>query len=80
MPLSVPRALAAAAQALLIALLAAAPVAAQNAKISGFISDPSGLAVAGARVVVQSGPTGARRAVSSNQYGEYAVPSCSRCL
>ena len=63
------------AKALVLALLATAPVAAQNAEISGFISDPSGLAVAGARVVVQSGPTGARRAVASNQHGEYAVPS-----
>jgi hypothetical protein len=64
-----------AAQALAVALLATGPVAAQDAEISGFISDPSGLAVAGARVAVQSGPTGARRAVSSNQYGEYAAPS-----
>jgi len=56
-------------------VLATAPVAAQNAEISGFISDPAGLAVPGARVVVQSGQTGARRAVTTNQYGEYAVPA-----
>jgi hypothetical protein len=64
-----------AAQALVVALLATAPVVAQNAEISGLISDPAGRAVAGARVVVQSESTGARRAVSSNQSGEYAVTS-----
>jgi len=68
-------ALAIVAKALVIALLAAAPATAQNAEISGFISDPSGLAVVGARVVVQSGPTGVRRAVSSNQDGWYTVSS-----
>jgi len=68
-------ALAVIAKPLVIALLAAAPATAQNAEISGFINDPSGLAVVGARVVVQSAPTGARRAVSSNQDGWYTVSS-----
>ena len=60
-------------QALVVALLAAAALLGQNAEISGFISDPSGLAVPSARVVAQSSETGARRTVSSNQYGEYSV-------
>jgi len=68
-------ALAVIGKALTAAVLAAVPVAAQNAEISGFISDPSGSVVTGARVVVQSELTGARHAVSSNQYGEYAVPA-----
>ena len=51
------------------------PLLAQNAEISGLISDPSGLAVPGARVVVQSAGTSATRAVSSNQQGEYSVPA-----
>ena len=58
---------------LVIALVAIAPLLAQNAQLSGLISDPSGLAVPGARVVVQSVETGATRAVSSNQQGEYSA-------
>jgi hypothetical protein len=57
------------------ALLAAAPLLAQNAELSGLITDPSGLAVPHARVVVQSADTGASRTVSSNQRGEYSVPA-----
>ena len=56
-------------------LLAASPLLAQNAEISGLISDPSSLAVAGARVVVQSVDTSATRVVSSNGQGEYSVPA-----
>jgi hypothetical protein len=60
----------------LIALaLLSAPLLAQNAELSGLITDPSGLAVPGARVVVQSADTGASRTVSSNQQGEYIVPA-----
>src|SRR5580704_11937552 len=51
------------------------PLLAQNAELSGLITDPSGLTVAGARVVVQSLDTDATRAVSSNQRGEYSVPA-----
>jgi outer membrane receptor protein involved in Fe transport len=58
-----------------MALLAAAPLLAQNAELSGLITDPSGLAVPGARVVVQSADTGASRNASSNQRGEYSVPA-----
>src|SRR6266446_4951 len=60
---------------LALALLAAAPLQAQNAELSGLITDPSNLAVPGARVVVQSADTAATRTVSSNQRGEYSVPA-----
>lgn len=49
------------------ALLAASPLLAQNADLSGLISDPSSLAVANARVVVQSADNRATRSVVSNQ-------------
>ena len=60
---------------LALALLAAAPSLAQNAELSGLITDPTGLAVHGARVVVQRATTGATRSVSSNEQGEYSVPA-----
>lgn len=58
-----------------MALFSAAPLLAQNAELSGLITDPSGLAVPGARVAVQSADTDATRTVSSNQQGEYSVPA-----
>jgi hypothetical protein len=58
-----------------LALLAAATLLAQNAGLSGLITDPSGLAVPRANVVVQSVDTGGTRTVSSNQQGEYSVPA-----
>jgi Carboxypeptidase regulatory-like domain/TonB dependent receptor len=57
------------------ALLAAFPLLAQNAELSGLITDPSSLAVSNARVVVQSVNNGATRSVDSNQQGEYSVPA-----
>ena len=60
---------------LAITLLGAARLLAQNAELSGAISDPSGLAVPGARLAVESVATGAVRAVSSNQQGEYSAPA-----
>jgi len=57
------------------ALLGAPALFAQNAEVSGFISDPGGLAVPSARVVMQSAETGVTRAVLSNQQGEYSVPA-----
>jgi len=51
------------------------PLLAQNAELSGLITDPSGLAVPRARVVVQSVNTAAARTVFSNQQGEYSVPA-----
>ena len=43
--------------------------------ISGYIVDPHGLAVPGARVVVESVDTGATRSGSANQQGVYSVPA-----
>jgi len=57
------------------AVLGASPLLAQNAELSGFISDPSGLAVSGAKVLVESAGTDAIRSVSSNGHGEYSVPA-----
>jgi len=51
------------------------PMLAQNAELSGLITDPTGLAVTRARVVVQSANTAAARTVFSNQQGEYSVPA-----
>ncbi|HTA44397.1 MAG TPA: TonB-dependent receptor [Bryobacteraceae bacterium] len=58
-----------------LVLVAAAPSFAQNAELSGLITDPSGAAVPGARVVVESRDTAAKRSASSNQQGEYSVPA-----
>src|SRR5271163_3740883 len=60
---------------LLAVALLSTPLLAQNAELSGLISDPAGLAVPGARVVVQSADTRGTRTVSSNQQGEYSVPA-----
>ena len=57
------------------ALLAAAPLFAQNAELSGAITDPDRLAIAGGLVSVRSLETGVTRAVLSNQQGEYSVPA-----
>jgi hypothetical protein len=58
-----------------LCLLAAAPIFAQNAEISGRVSDPSNLPVPNARMIVQSATTGVSRSVSSNQQGEYSLPA-----
>ncbi len=58
-----------------ISLLGVFPLLAQNAELSGLIIDPDGLAVAGARVVVESADTGAIRRVFSNPQGLYSVPA-----
>ena len=59
----------------IVPLLLAAPLLAQNAELSGLVSDPSQRAVVNAVVVVQSLETGVTRAVLSNQQGEYSVPA-----
>ncbi len=59
----------------LLASLRGMTLVAQNAELPGLITDPAGLAVPSARVVVQSADTGATRTVSSNQQGEYSVPA-----
>jgi hypothetical protein len=56
-------------------LLCVPNLLAQNAELSGLISDPSGLPVPGAKVTVGRPDTGASRTVSSNQQGEYGVPA-----
>ena len=66
-----------AAQAIVIALLAVAPLHGQNAEISGLIYDPSGLAVPNAKVTVKGRATGATREVTSNQEGLYSIPALS---
>ena len=58
-----------------VALFFAASLAAQNAELSGLITDPSSLPVPNAKVSVRSAGTGAARAVSSNQQGEYSLPA-----
>jgi len=60
---------------LALTLLSAAPLLAQNAELSGLITDPINLPVPNAKVSVQSADTGVTRAVSSNQQGEYSVPA-----
>src|ERR1700757_132595 len=51
------------------------PLLAQNAEVSGSITDPSGRAVPDARISVENPNTAATRAVSSNAQGEYSVPA-----
>ena len=58
---------------LAIFALRATTLLAQNAELSGLITDPSKLAVPNAKVVVQNAGTAATRTVSSNQQGEYSV-------
>jgi len=51
------------------------PLLAQNAEISGSITDPSGRTVPGARIRVENSNTAATRAASLNAQGEYSVPA-----
>src|SRR5271166_4769993 len=53
----------------------AVPLLAQNAALSGIITDPSGRTVPGARISVENSNTAATRAVSSNAQGEYSAPA-----
>ena len=66
---------AAAIRSAVVALLAAVPLLAQNAELSGLISDPSHRVVANAAVLVHSLETGVTRVVLSNQQGEYSLPA-----
>jgi hypothetical protein len=59
----------------IFAFLGATILLAQNAELSGLITDPSKLAVPQAKVTVQSAGTAATRTVSTNQQGEYSVPA-----
>lgn len=56
-----------------LAFLFSIPLLGQNAQISGRITDPAGLGVPGARIVLRRVDTGAIREVASNQQGIYSV-------
>jgi len=58
---------------IVLAFFSVTALLAQNAEISGLITDPSGRAVPGARISVENSNTAATRAVSSNGQGEYSV-------
>jgi hypothetical protein len=62
----------------LLALLAAAPATfaqAVSGTILGSVNDPSGAAVAGARITLTNAQTGFARTVTSGADGEYVAPS-----
>ena len=48
---------------------------AQTADLSGFVSDPSGLAVPNAKITLKGSATGATRELTSNQQGLYSIPA-----
>src|SRR5256885_9469275 len=54
---------------------AAIPLAAQNAQLSGLVTDPSKAVVPSAAVSVANQATGAKRETVSNSDGAYAVAS-----
>ncbi|MCC7157443.1 MAG: TonB-dependent receptor [Bryobacterales bacterium] len=62
---------------LVIACVLAIPVLAQsdNASISGIVKDPSGAAVANAKVTVRNESTGFERSITSNESGFYTAPN-----
>ena len=62
---------------LAIAILAASPAYAQvsGATLSGTIIDPSGAAIAGAKVSVSNKATGVTRDVTSDDAGFYSAPN-----
>ena len=59
-------------RSLVLSLLLVLPLFAQNAELSGLITDPSGLPVPNVKVTVQGEATGVTRAVISNQEGLYS--------
>src|SRR5688572_16819164 len=62
----------------LFALLAVAPLFAQNAQITGVVTDPSNGPVAGASVNITSLDTGVRRTVNTSAEGYYTAPLLPR--
>src|SRR5215471_17603346 len=60
----------------LLALLNSTLVLAQsdNAQISGFVKDPSGAVVSGARISITSQTKGTERKTTTNGQGYYSVP------
>ena len=63
--------------ALSLAPLLAAPAAAQNASVTGRITDSSGGALPGASIVLTNADTGLKTLSTSNDEGLYAAPSLS---
>jgi hypothetical protein len=59
--------------ALLLALVAAAPLCAQQAELSGMVSDESGGAIIGAKISVENIATNVRRSTTTNNSGLYRV-------
>ena len=59
---------------LLLISLAAAPLCAQNAEITGTVSDQSGAVIAGAKVTVTNPATNTVREVETGETGNYTVP------
>ena len=59
------------------AYLAAAPAVAQTnfGQINGIVTDPSGIEIAGAKVVLQSLDTSTERQAATNAAGTYVIPS-----
>lgn len=59
----------------LVMVVAVLPAAAQvtTASISGHVSDPRGLSVAGARVTISNADTGFARVVTTNEAGEFSI-------
>src|SRR5437764_1069851 len=60
---------------LLIMALAVAGMAQTTASIKGTVTDPSGAAVAGAKVVVKNTAQGIERTTQTNSSGDYEVPA-----
>ena len=56
----------------LLAVLSGALAAAQDAQISGLISDPSKAGLAGADIALRNEQTGGRRSIQSNELGFYS--------
>jgi hypothetical protein len=61
---------------LLVSLFAAGRASAQSASgtIAGTLSDPNGLAISGAKVVIHNSDTGIDQALTSNETGSYVAP------
>src|SRR5271157_5628139 len=61
--------------ALLLLPIAAAAQGTPAGTIYGYVLDPHGLALPGARIVVEDPNTGATRGTSTNQQGFYSIPA-----
>ena len=59
---------------ILLGLIAALPLCAQNAEITGTVADQSGAVIAGAKVTVTNQATNTVREVETGETGNYTVP------